>query len=374
MTRSRGLPATLWLMLSALPSLASAQDLPDAVLVEVEACPESSLDVRVVLEQVRVELASDGIDEIRDSPGDPGAPTALARIHITTPCGAEPAFIVHIDDLVTQKSVERRFLLTDLADSAVPRALSLGIAELLRASWAELELEEPRSDVSPDIIEALRVRIRGLREARELSRPMEPAENPDAGSELAAPTPPEDAADVAPPEPLPPPPNHLSLGLGFVVRAFPGGSASPIGGQITLDVPLGSLMRLSFDGETVFGTSLDPLGTIELGLASGGIGLAAVGAIDVLRVAFGARVSAGASWANGRPVDASVRGSTGFGFVLLLGVTLELALRIAPSIELRFGIEAGAAPVGFVARVESIPVAGILGGSISASGGLAFDL
>jgi hypothetical protein len=262
-------------------------------------------------------------------------------------------FVVHIDDLVTRKSVERTIVLEGIPPSAVPRALAIAVAELLRASWAELELADAAEDEPPPIAEALRVRVRGLREARELPGP------------VIAP----------PPERLPPPPSpRIAIGASGVVRAFPGGGVAPVGGRLALDVPLGTALYLVIDAEAVFGSAIHPLGAIDLGLASGGLSLRYDAAIDVVHVGIGARVAGGGAWTQGHPTSAGVVGAGGGGFVLLVGGVLGVAIDLGGLVVARLDVAGGGAPVGFETYVDRTPVAGLVGGYLAAALGLAVRL
>jgi len=346
--------SSLALALLMLPVVAHAQS-PRSVSLDVARCEGGSFDALAVIDAARVELAADGIPDVHAvaEPGD----GAIARIRISPDCADVDAFVVHIDDLVTQKSIERAIVLEEMPSSAVPRALAIAAAELLRASWAELELVDA-AEQPPAIVDALRVRVRGLREARALSAP-------DAA---AAPAPVE--AHV----PVEEPPSTAAI-VGIyaegVVRAFPGGGVAPLGGRLALDVMLGAQLRLGIDGEVVFGSAIHPLGSIDLGLASGGLSLRYDAAIDVVRLGLGARVAAGAGWTQGHPSAGGVVGAGGDGFVLLVGGVLVVALPLGDIVSLRLDVEGGGAAVGFEAYVDRAPVAGLVGGYLAASLGIA---
>lgn len=336
---------------------------PETVWLTVEPCPAATFDTLALLALLRVELASDGIVDVRPAPDvvDDIA-SSIAFLHVETPCTDGAPYVLRVDDLLTHKSVERQLLLEGLDAPTLLRALALALSELLHASWAELELVELPGEV-PALAEALRVRISGLREARRLADPEvrgtdERDADPDGGepaSETREPT--EDAA-------------RTEVSAAFLVRAFPSGSIAPFGGALRIDAPLDELWEFAIDIEGLYGQSLDPHGTIEIALLGGGVGVGARIALHAITVRVGARLGADFGWASGRPVDGTVVASSALGFVLLIGVRAELAVRLDPTWSLRFGMEGGVAPVGFVAQVGGIPVAGATGGALSAWGGV----
>lgn len=344
MTRS-----LLALLLLAAPSAALAQP-PRSVSIEVTRCETGSFDALAVIDAARVELAADGIPDVHATAGPNDG--AIAHIRIAFDCDDATTYSVHVDDLVTRKSVERTSTFDEIPASSVPRALAIAAAELLRASWAELEIVDAHSDSLP-VVDALRVRVRALREAHELAPPT-----------AAGPTPP-----VAP-APTPSPseaPARVAIGAAGVVRAFPGGGAAPLGGRLFVDVPLTGGVHLAIDAETVFGTAIHPLGVIDLGLASGGLALRYDAAIDVVRVGLGVRAAAGGAWTQGHPTSSATTGATGGGLVLLVGGVVAVNIALGDFVSLRLDVEGGGAAVGFEAYVDRAPVAGFVGGYLAAT-------
>lgn len=330
--------------------LAQAQA-PDAVSVAVSC---EGLDGLAVVDAVRVELAADGIADVH---AHVEIDRALAAVRVT--CASAREITIHVDDLVTQKSVERALSLDDVAAGAAPRVIALAVAELLRASWAELELADPPA-ADPEIVRALRVRVRGLREGRR----------------LGAPSPPPRAAPEPTPAPIPPrlPAARVELGAHFIIRAFPGGGIAPIGGGLSLDFPIAPSLRVGITADAGLGTALHPLGAVDLGLATGALSFAYEAVLETLRLSIGARAAAGAAWAQGRPGVAGVIGAGGAGFVLLLGGVLGVRWPLGDLVVLGVDVEAGGAPIGFDALIDARPVAAIAGGYLASSVGVALRL
>jgi hypothetical protein len=347
------------LALGGATSARAQEPTPDGVALVVAACPDAALDPDVLAARLRVELSSDGVRGVRvveTASIDDVEALAIVRV-ASSPCSAESvAFEVRIDDLVTRKHVERTIDLAEVAVSARPRALAIAIAELLRASWAELALAEAPPGAPAEIVQAIRVRAAGLRDAHALADPIAPPPSPPA---------------PGPPTTREP---RIAIAAAFVARTFPGARASPLGGRLSLDlVPIPELV-IRIDAEVALGTSLDPLGAIDLGYATLGLTAALTVALgDLVLASIGPRIAAGAAWASGRPYDPSTISASGVGPTLLLGGAIELDVRLAGPLALRFGISADGAAIGYQARVSGIPVAGIAGGGVAAWAGVAIE-
>ncbi|AKF05485.1 hypothetical protein [Sandaracinus amylolyticus] len=323
---------------------ASAQA-PRALLLDVEPCADAPIETDALIARLEVELHDDGIEEVRlAGRGAPisRAPTeevrvvqlALERCEI----GAA-AFAVSVEDLAGNVLVAQRIDVSGTAESARLRALALALAELLRSapSAAPEPIEEAPQDDAPIVQHA----------------PIEPAPP-------VAPAEPETRAA------------STAVAAAFVVRAFPSGGIAPLGGRLSVDVAALAPLVVRIDAEVVAGVALDPLGEIDVGLATAGIALAWAGALgrDVL-LTLGGRVAAGVAWAEGRPYDPATPAGDGAGPVVALGGVCELDVRVVGPLSLRFGVEVGAAVLGFEARVGAIPVAAVSGGSLAGWAGLA---
>lgn len=340
--------------------------MPDIALAIIDECSTSELDIDELRERLRVELLSDGVRELRlvaaDAPELSSEHPALAILRIAhAPCAEDSAvFSVRIDDLLTRKRIERTFDLGPTNPRARARALALSTAELLRASWAELAIAEPAVEVPEATLDsiAMRVRVRGLREAEALTPPttphlaVEPEAEPSARSERSAST---------------------AISAMFVTRAFVSAAIAPMGGRASLDLaPLPSFV-IRIDVEAAAGTSFDdPLGTIELGLATFGLTLAysvAIGSEVLLSI--GPRAAAGAAWAAGSARDPMTIMNSGAAPIATAGAALELDIHLFDVFSARFGVDVQATLLSFEARVASIPVTGIAGASIGLWAGLA---
>lgn len=336
--------------------------MPDIALAVITECSTSELDVEQLAERLRVELLSDGVRELRlvasESPELSSEHPALAILRIAhAPCAENSAaFYVRIDDFLTRKRIERTFDLEQTDPRARARALALSTAELLRASWAELAIAEPSIEVPEATLDsiAMRVRVRGLREAEALTSPI---------------TTPDSAVSTTRSDRT----ASTSISAAFVTRAFVSAAIAPVGGRASLDLaPLRSFV-IRMDVEAAAGTSFDdPLGTIELGLATFGLTLAyAVSIGSEVLLSIGPRAAVGAAWAAGSARDPMTITNSGAAPIVTAGAALELDIHLFDAFSARFGVDVQAALLSFEARVASVPVTGITGASIGIWAGLA---
>ncbi len=196
--------------LSLAPRVASAQRaMPSRVRVESTPCAVGPFDARAWGPLLRNELETDGVETVDVNPTTPDATAALAVIRVEfARCdeGATEAAVT-VDDELTDKTVRRVVALDDIAAEGRARALALAIAELLRASWIELAIENSQAaeaPAPPSIRRAmlLRVRPRGERVEQRAPPPTQPAA-----------------------------PRRVWLGAGVDLRTFPGQSGALLGGR-----------------------------------------------------------------------------------------------------------------------------------------------
>lgn len=368
--------AMLVVSLSAV-EIAAAQDvMPEVVLVVIAECVESPLDAALLAERLRVELTSDGVRETRlCAPDDPALNAqrpGLAIVRIThSPCAAESAtFVVQIDDFVTRKRVERTLDLEETAAEARLRALALATGELLRASWAELAVTAPPTPAPQAMLAgvAMRVRVRALAATGNVSPPVVTPPPSDARPADLRTTNDDEEGARDPSRRL-----STSVGAAFVVRAFPSAAIAPLGGRVSFELsPLPALV-VRLDLEAAVATSLaDPLGAIDVGLATAGLTLAYAAPIGTTTVlSLGPQVSVGAAWANGRARSAATLEDSGVGPVVLIGAAAQLDVQLVAGCSARFGIDLAGTALAFEARVSDVPATGILGASLGVWAGLA---
>lgn len=257
---------------------------------------------------LRTELEGDGVEELRFDAGDDGA---LAVIRLEFPaCAADAtALALSIDDAVTRKSVRRSVDLSDIPASGRARALALAAAELLRASWAELALAPtaPESAPPPPRVRAAMV-VRLLDALRRRG-------------DLPAPA----------PQPVVEAPSRWSAGLSFAALTFPAANAALLGGRGTLSFAPSPRwpLRLRLDAGVHTGTAFDPLGEIDLGLATAALAATLQAGGERVALELGPRFEAGWAWVNGRPSVAGVRAGQGDAGVFFVSVVASLRVRVS---------------------------------------------
>jgi len=144
------------LLFCALPSHTSAQQmpaLPTGVRLVLARC-DGIVGRKSLLDQLRIELLSIGVVDIDVVDPETGQTTRnaknadrIATLHVYFPECDDDAGLVNlrISDRLTAKYTERALVVSDVVESARPRAVALAIVELLRASWLELVIR-PQSD------------------------------------------------------------------------------------------------------------------------------------------------------------------------------------------------------------------------------------
>lgn len=242
-------------LLSLTPATLAAPPSTSAHRVEVSAagCDQPAVDFERVVELLRVELSSFDV-EVLASPG----PTSLAAAaqketgpartsRVTLTVGAEPtdprepcqAGATEVTVRVEQEgfagpAARRRVEISDVAATNRARTLAIAAAELLQVTWSS-------SSTSPG--NAVSV-------------------------QTAAPAPPLKAADAKAPPSRKPPPIRRSPTLefnpgvwieaGVLARAFPSGSTALLGPELSLSVPLVSVLTLTLSGEVSGGVASLP--------------------------------------------------------------------------------------------------------------------
>ncbi|HEX4341521.1 MAG TPA: hypothetical protein VH062_36680 [Polyangiaceae bacterium] len=330
-----------------------------AVELYTPACTAAPFDAPRFVALLRIELGEIGISDVR--PRGTGAITAplasdLAAAVAVSADGCESATSVTIQvvDRVTSKIVQRTMSIGDVAFDERPRALSIAVAELLQASWAELELgaaPAPGVDVPPEIRASIVQRL----------APAPIVQGPATHPSLA-PRP----APVTPVRP------HALLEAAALVRAFPSRDTALLGGALSLSFPAGRPWALHLGADAGYGDSR---------VASGAVGITAVGASagialiagDTTSLEIGPRLYVGYVWASGSPSGSNTLGSA-FSSAVALAL-LSTTLRVpSHGFTALLGIDAGAAfaQASFIADYSR--VAGIGGVTLAARLGAAFGI
>lgn len=287
---------------------------PPRVELQLPKCAQTGIDFEEVVRLLRIELRGDGVEELvlaDDGPEAGPVGKGLATVRLQLPrCAPDAATVtVIVDDMLTHKRVQRVLDLSESTPNARARALALGVAELLRASWAELSRGSPQpgEGIPAAVRRAITVSLAGVPEAASLARTGS-EETPTALGEPAVGTPPLDADGVE--EPVRDPSWELAATGSF--RSFPNDGSSLLGGRLAAWWLLGSRIsvRLGLDAGAAIGDvdvqvsdpgTDDPLksGNVDLGLATGGLALlVGSGEDDGFALGVGPHVEVGYGWAD----------------------------------------------------------------------------
>ena len=332
---------------------AAAQEVPARVRVEPLRCEALPFAREAWETLLRTELESDGVAEVRFAEGG-GEALAVIRVELSRCAADATELAVVIDDALTRKSVRRAVDLADVPASGRPRALALAVAELLRASWAELALPTapPPPTPAPEVVRrAVVVRLADALTREGAVRP------PPAPRAVAS-------------------PRRWSLGAAFAVLNFPAANAALLGGRVRATVIPSHAwpLRLSADVGASAGTAFDPLGEIDLGLFSGALAVTVRGGGDRVALELGPRVELGYAWVQGRPATASVRAGSGEAVVFFASVLASVQVRLGGRWWTTLDALAGTSLRPVTIASGAARAAGFTGPTLSLALGLAVEL
>ena len=358
--------ALVVILASLLASHVAAQDAPRApaeVRVVPPACVLSSIDVGEAVRLLQIELVGDAVGTVGvvSGPADEPEEEGSGRIAVITfrvePCRADATTIdVVIDDAVTRKRVQRMVDIGGVATSVRPRALALGVAELLRASWAELaraDAPEPAVALSEDVRRWITTQA-GAAPAGSAA----PERAPDSPVSLAAPV-------ERPPLPSVAHPTATWMaGLTATLCAFPADGSALIGAHahVSLSLDPDGPFRLRFDVGYAQGRVRVALGDVSARLLTGSLSLDVSSAGSApLAVELGPRLSVGAGWLSGTPTDPTDAGTGGPGVVVFLTGHSALSAVVQDSWRLVLELELGYTLRGLDALADDRVVSGLSG-------------
>jgi hypothetical protein len=320
----------------------------------------------VLLEVLRTELRDDGVlrvDSGRVVTGPEAGP--LAYLRLTLPCEPDaPTATLRIEDATSLKAVERKMDFGDLPPSARPRAIALGLAELLRAAWPWLVMLEPPLVSVPHAGADVLTEPPLPGDAAEVP-PTAPLASHEPSSEAPPPDPEKLLASLFPPA-LPEPPAQVhdghspSLHLSGKTLRFLDLGNMAWGGQVQ-----GEYGRWSLGGQFLAGSASTSRGEIALRLVTGTLGFTA---LDLSSEHFGfrggIRLSAGRASVNGDPRGTSISGAQGaapyLGATLSAGARWWFSRAWACSLEAEAGYASGL--IATVDGRQTASLAGWLGG------------
>lgn len=315
--------------------------LPQRAVLRAPECDLAIVSDPAFLRVLGIELRGDGVTTVdsvaHNAPLSEGASLALIAID-ALPCTEDATLLaITIDDLATQKSVRRTVDLSDIAADARARTLALAIAELLRASWAELALPDADASMWPipsEQREALVARLR-MREP--------------------TPAPPPSPVNVAPPLPnvRPDTTPTFFLDASLEETVFPSNARGLLGARVGFSVLIKELpLRLRLDAGFGRSVSHHPEGDISMNLFTGGVGIFLTSTRRFFFFEVGPRFQLGWGWENGDPASASVLGNGGGAVIAMLGLACAVGFRVQDSMFAVLGVEAGAVTAGLNGNID----------------------
>jgi hypothetical protein len=163
------------------------------------------------------------------------------------------------------------------------------------------------------------------------------------------------------------------VSIAVAGRAFPGANAAMVGGRAAGSSRFFSpSLSLRVDFGALFGTAHDPLGDVDLGMATVGAALLFASPREApVSVAVGPRLEIGIGWASGNPLDPTTSSFAGSGFVSAASLLGTFSFRLADRWRLVVELEAGATLVPIEALADSRRVSGTEGGMLGLAIGVA---
>jgi hypothetical protein len=305
-------------------------------------CALPPVDVQAFLGLLDIELGDDGA--VMATMEDDTLPLVEIDLGACEP-GAREVKVAVVNP-ATKKTVRRTVAIADTPAPARPRLLALAVVELFRASWPELARSDP-----PKVEPA----------------PPAPAVPPPKTQEPRA--------EAAPPAA---PPSRVGLWLAFDGR-WSVGIGQPTtavdGARVGVSIALAPRsLRLIADVGAGYGHGSDPLGNIDLVLASGALGLAGDLSIGSAHLELGVAIEPGAAWAAGRASNPRDRGSTVVDFVLVTSALATLRAPVKDRVSLLVTTSAGPVLRGVQLLANAHSAGGLAGGLLGLRAGVGFDL
>ncbi len=149
---------------------ASSRPVVELVL---EVAPPDQIIATTLEKHLRAELEAREIDVCLVS-AEPRRPIARVRLHVDHPVGGSVIATIQIGDEVTDKRLERVLNLTKLPPETRALAVAAATDELLRASWAELNVVDapkPAMEPPPAVLRAVASSTRAATSTPEVRSP-----------------------------------------------------------------------------------------------------------------------------------------------------------------------------------------------------------
>ena len=318
----------------AASGIAAAPSEAGSVVVWPPRCKVDKFPLAAFLDCLRVELAGRGLDccTLAD-PDGPTPPIATVQVQIQIdPCTADADRLqIHAREATSTRVSERQVSLSDVPDTARPRALALAVAELIRS------LGQGLPDKAP---EAIPIPAQGL---------------------------------VTSPPPIGTRPTQLSIHVEAEVSGLPTRDTTLWGGRARL-----TAHRRSFHADLDLGGNYAraqvQLGDVVFHTATVGLGFGPRFASRTAVLDLGLRAELGWAWIRGETALADVRTGAGSEFFSNLGLRASLEVPAQMKVRPNLTLEGGAVVRGVKGEVSGEPVAGMTGYYLLAALGIAVSL
>jgi hypothetical protein len=152
-------------------------------------------------------------------------------------------------------------------------------------------------------------------------------------------------------------------------------SAILVGGRAGASTTIVPAIPILFtvDGGAVSGKAFDRLGTIDVMVLSGALGLAYRGSLGGAIVETGPSIELGALWASGHPYDAATAGSSGRALVVVTSVEAAARGRVAERVWLDAALHGGVVMKGATLFADTREASAFAGGTLALRIGVGVD-
>jgi hypothetical protein len=340
--RKHALVSGLAILIGSSPAWAQEPARLDKVRVTLPQCSELPFDAAQLNDLVEVELRAAGIEKFDTSQGATSPvnePTALVVLGVRD-CSVNAGEIeLRLVEPGSGKSAVRSMPIADISVELRPRAIAIGIIEMINASWKDIAprpVDPPAVQAPAESAPVATLRAVGTTTAGEPAR--------DAGS-----------GDQARPA------EGVRTGVAVNLGAwnFPSRSTTLLGPGAAVGLRSGSF-RGSLGGHAAFGETVTSMGSVDVRWMSGYVGAGLQGS-GTLSAMLEPRLYLGYAWAQGNPGAPQVEGSTEGRLIVAAMLAGGVRNALSESWDLLADLELGAALRGVSFLSDAEPAAGLSG-------------
>lgn len=324
--------AALAIVMSSLAqaSVSAADGPPERPTEKIAVTPSTCGDLPWAsegwAELLRVELAADGTRAVMVPASEP-TPADAPRVRLEPEVCNGSARSATLALEIGKERIERAVDLTQVEPRARARVLALAAAELIHSSRARLALAGTSASPPQELTVRVHVETTATRERE-------------------------------PPVAL----NSFGVFVEGEGRVFAGGNAGLLGARGGARFPLLAWSVLVIDGGALAGAARDPLGDVDMTLASLGLGVLAVGGVREVSFGVGPRVEAGlASFTGHAFAPTTTTSSSVSSPLVVVSLSGTASFVIAGRWSGLVGLDAGTTLYSYGARADGRHVADLAG-------------